>query len=309
MGNSWITQNLGRWTNDADETAFFERELMHMYAKTYDIKYPELKARLYVPVSNEANPGSTEVNYKQFDRVGKAKLTAPGAVDSPRVDVLGKEFIRPVRLATASYGWHLLEVRQAAMAGRPLETRKSSAARRAVEEVLDEVAAIGAPDFGIPTGFLNSAAVTIDAAAGAWSAATADVIIADVSQMLQNMATNTQGIERINTLLLPDAQWAVIATLPRSAQSDTTVLEFLLKSFPGLQRIEPWYRLTTAGAGGIPRAVAYDLSPDVLTQEIPSEFEQLPLFQKGQNFVVETMATTAGTALYYPRAIRYLDGL
>ena len=123
------------------------------------------------------------------------------------------------------------------------------------------------------------------------------------------MVTDTQGIEMINTLVLPDAQWAIIATLQKSTGSDLTVMEWLLKNFPGLQRIEPWYRMATAGAGGIPRAVAYNLSPDILTQEIPSEFEQLPLFQKGQNFTVETMATTAGTALYYPRSVRYLDGL
>ena len=127
MGNDWITANIGRWTDDADESAFFARQLEHVYAKTYDVKYPELKARRFIPVSNEANPGSLEVTYRQFDRVGRAKLTAPGAVDVPRVDVLGLEFQRPVRLATAAYGYHLLEVRQAAMAGLPLNQRKANA--------------------------------------------------------------------------------------------------------------------------------------------------------------------------------------
>lgn len=305
---SYITGNIGRWTEDRDESAFFERELEHIYSQTYDRKYPELKARRFVPVSNEANAGSVSVTYRQFDRVGRARLTAPGAVDVPRVDVLGTEFNRPVRLATAAYGWHLMEVRQAAMAGRPLDVRKANAARRAVEEVLDEVASIGAPDYGIAEGFLNSAAVTIDAAAGVWSAATPDAIIADLSQMFVNMASDTQGIESINTLLLPDSSWAQIAT-QRLTDSSTTVLDFIRGSFPNLQRIEPWYRLETAGAGGLPRVVAYNLSMDTLAQEIPSEFEQLPVYQKGQNFEVETMATTAGTALYYPRSIRYLDGV
>jgi hypothetical protein len=293
---------------DRDESAFFERQLEHIYSTTYDIKYPELKARAFIPVSNEANPGSVSVTYRQFDRRGKARLTAPGAVDAPRVDVLGNEFNRPVRLATAAYGWHLLEIRQAAMAGMPLDARKASATRRAVEEVLDEVASIGAPDFGIAEGFLNSSAVAIDAAAGAWNIATADAIIADLSAMLQNMASDTQGIERINTILLPDSLWALISTTPRSTQSDTTIMEFVRRSFPNITAIEPWYRLETAGVGSIPRVVAYDRSPQTLTQEIPSEFEQLPVFQKGQNFEVETMATTAGTGIYYPRAIRYLDG-
>lgn len=294
---------------DAAESAFFARELEHVYAQTYDIKYPDLMARRFIPVSNEANPGATLVTYRQFDRRGKAKLAAPGAVDAPRVDVLGTEFPRPVRLATASYGWHLLELRQAAMAGRPLNARKASACRRAIEEVLDEVAAIGAPGFGIATGFINDADVAIDAAAGVWTGLTADQIIADVSGMWQNMVSDTLGIEKANGLVLPDAQHALIATLPRSTVSDTTVLEFLLRAFPGLEFIEPWYRMDAAGAGGVDRGVMYRRSPSHLTQEIPSEFEQLPVFQKGQNFEIECLATTAGTAFYYPRSARYIDGI
>lgn len=294
---------------DAAESAFFARELEHIYAQTYDIKYPELKARQFIPVSNEANPGALEVTYQQFDRRGRAKLTAPGAVDSPRVDVLGTEFPRPVRLATASYGWHVLELRNAAMAGRPLNTRKASAARRAVEEVLDEVASIGAPDHGIATGFINDADVAIDASAGNWSGLTADQIIADIGALVQNVVSDTQGVEFIDTLLLPDEQHALIATTPRGTQSDTTVLQYVLKNFPTLNAVEPWYRLDGAGAGAVDRAIGYRRSMDHLTQEIPSEFEQLPVFQKGQNFVVETMATTAGAAFYYPRSARYLDGI
>lgn len=294
---------------DAAESAFFARELKHIYAQTYDIKYPDLMARTFIPVSNEANPGAATVTYRQFDRRGRAKLAAPGATDAPRVDVLGVEFSRPVRLATASYGWHLLELRQAAMAGRPLNARKASACRRAIEEVLDEVAAIGAPDHGIATGFLNDANVAIDAATGNWSGLTADQIIADVSGMWQNMATDTKGIEKADTLILPDAQHGLIATLPRSTVSDTTVLEFLLRSFKGITAIEPWYRLDAAGAGGVDRGMLYRRSPDHVTQEIPSEFEQTPVFQKGQNFEIECLATTAGTAFYYPRSARYIDNI
>lgn len=296
-------------TLDAAESAFFARELEHVYAKTYDIKYPELKASQFVPVSTEANPGALEVTYQQFDRRGRAKLTAPGAVDSPRVDVVGNEFTRPVRLATASYGWHIMEIRNAAMAGRPLTTKKANAARRAVDEVLDEVASIGAPLHGIATGFINDADVAIDAAAGNWTALTADQIIADVSGLVQAVIGDTNGVEFIDTLILPDEQHALISTTPRGTQSDTTILQYMLKNFPTLQAIEPWHRLDGAGAGAVDRAIAYRRSADHLTQEMPSPFEQLPVFQKGQNFEVETLATTAGMAFYYPRSARYLDGL
>jgi len=294
---------------DAAESAFFARELEYVKSKTYDIKYPGLKSSLYIPVSTEVPSGSVEVTYQQFDRYGKAKIIAPGATDSPRVDVAGQEFSRPVRIPSASYGWHLIELRQAMLAGRPLNARKAAACRRAIEEVLDEVAAVGAPSYGIATGFLNNASVAIDAATGNWSGLTADQIIADVGRMWGLMKTDTLGIESANILLLPDAQHTLIATTPRSTTSDTTILEFLLKSFVGLEAIEPWYRLDGAGAGAVDRAVLYRRSADHVQQDVPNPFEQLPMFQKGMNFEVECFAETAGTVFYYPRSCRYMDGI
>ncbi len=294
---------------DTAESAFFERELLSVKNQTYDVKYPALMARRLVPVSNEAGAGAMEVGYQSFDRVGRAKIGAPGATDAPRVDVFGTEFLRPVRVVTDSYGYHLLEVRSAAMAGRPLNARRASVARRAIEEVLDEVAAVGSPDNGIATGFLNDANVTIDAAAGVWSAATAAAMINDIRDMVVGVATDTLGVEKPDILLLPEAQYAIATTMERTTTSDVTVAQYILQNFPQIKAIEPWYRLEGAGAGGVDRGVLYRRSPDVLQQEIPSEFEQLPVFQRGQNFDIECMATTAGTAIYYPGSVRYLDGI
>lgn len=295
---------------DAAESAFFARELEHVYSTTYDIKYPELMAATFIPVSSQAPAGAMQVTYQQFDRTGRAKVMGQGATDSPRVDVLGTEFPRPVLELSASYGWTLLEVRNAAMAGRPLDSKKASAARRAVETLLDEIATSGAPDYGIATGFVNDADVTIDAATGNWDAPlTADQIIADVSTMYQGIISDTNGVEFGDTLVLPDAQHALIATLPRGTQSDTTVLQYILRNFPRLQAVEPWYRLAGAGAAAVDRAVLYRRSAEHLTQEVPSPFEQLPVDQRGRNFTVETMATTAGTAFYYPLSARYMDGI
>lgn len=292
---------------DAAESIFFSRELEFIKSRTYDKRYPELKGRMFVPVSNETPSGAVEVTYEQWDRVGRSKIVTPGSTDSPRVDVLANQFSRPVRWGTASYGWNLIEIRQAMIAGKPLTDRKASAARRAQEELVDEVCAIGAPSYGIATGFLNNADVTIDAATGVWSGLTADQIIADVTSLVTGMATETKGVERANTLILPEEQYADIKTRPRSTGTDTTVMEFILDKFE--IAIESWYRCNAAGAGGVNRAVFYRRDPDFVQQEIPQEFEQLPVFQHGSNFEVETLIATAGTTFYYPKSARYLDGI
>ena len=295
---------------DAAESAFFTRQLEFVYSRTYDIKFAELLSRRFIPTSNEANAGATSVTYQQFTEVGRARIGSDNSKKPPRVDINGVEFNRPVRTVEASYGWTVMEIKSAAMANRDLNPRRAAACRRAIERELDEIAAIGAPLVGIATGALNEAASTVDASAGSWTApATPDTIIGEVGGMMEGIVDDTLGRERPDTLLMPDREWAHLATTPRSATSDTTILSFIRNAFPGLTAIEPWHRLTTAGAGSVRRAMMYARSPDILQQEIPNEFEQLPVQPDGMQYVVNAMASTAGTAVYYPLAIRYLDGI
>lgn len=292
---------------DAAESAFFERELEHIYAATYDILYPDLKFRELIPVSNEANAGAEEVTYQQFDRHGRAKIVANNAKDVPRIDLDGLEFTRPVREIAASYAWTVKEIKSAAMAGRDLNGRRAAAVRRAIEEKMDELAATGEAVNGIASGLLNDAAITIDAAAGNWDAATAANIIDDVVTSLELQQVATLGIERGTHLLLPPEQDVTIANLQRDTGSDMSVKDWIEKVI-GL-KVLTWNRCAGAGAGAVDRAVVYNLNPEKLHQEIPSEFEQLPVQAQGLELVVNAMASYAGMNFFYPESARYIDGI
>lgn len=295
---------------DSAESAFFSRQLEYIYSRTYDIKYAELKAKRYIPVSGEADAGATTITYEQYLEFGRARVGSHKSDKPPRVDISGNEFTRPVREIEASYGYTVKEVKSASMANKDLNPRRASACRRAIERESDEIAAIGSPLHGIATGALNDTVPTADSADDEWTTPQdADTIIAEVSAMWQGIINDTLEVETADTLLLPGREWAYIATTPRSATSDTTILSFIRNSFPDLTTIEPWYRLITAGSGGVRRGMMYRRSPDVLQQEVPNDFEQLPVQPDGLQFVVNCMASTAGTAIYYPKAIRYLDGI
>lgn len=301
---------------DAAESAFFERELEHIYARTYDVRYPNLRAREFISVSNEAGAGALTVTYRQFDQFGQAKVISNNAKDLPRVDVAGREFPRPVREVGDAYAWNLKELRSAMMAGRPLSDRRASTARRAIEELLDSIACFGSPDHGIADGFLNNAAITPETAGDSWAdyvtAGTTNLIVAEVSAAIQRIVEATNGIFRPTTVLVPETQHALIATTPFGDNSDKTILDFMLanfaRAFPGFS-IEPWYRLATAGAAGVSRMVTYARSPEVVQQEICNEFEQLPVQEQGLEYVVNCWASTAGTQITYPGAVDYVDGI
>jgi hypothetical protein len=295
---------------DSAESAYFERQLEFVYAETYDIRYPDLMFRSFIPTQNKANKGATTVTYQQYDQVGRARIGSDMSDAPPRVDISGKEFTRPVRPVEDSYGWSLKDVHAAMYAGLDLNARRGSAARRAVEVELDEIAAIGAPKFGITTGALNETNTPIISSAGSWlTPATAAVIIGEVSSMYQAIIKDTKQTERPDTLALPTEQWAYVATTPRTDNTDTTILDFIKKNFPTLTAVEPWYRLDTAGASGVARAWMYPRRKDILLNEIPNEFEQLPVQTSGFQFIVNCYAYAAGVQVPYPLAMRYLDGI
>jgi len=294
---------------DANESAFFSRELTAVENETYDIQYPELKARSIIPVNSSVNAGAETITYRSFDQIGEAKVISNAATDLPRVDVLGTEYSRPVKTVGDAFGYSVVEIKNANMAGRALSTDRAAAARKAIEYKLDDIAALGSAVDGIATGFLNDANVTISATGGAWGSATPATIIADFTAALTRINDASKGVEMANTVVLPDAKYSQIATTPRSATSDSTILAYILANFPTITEIIPWYKAKTAGVSAVNRMVVYNRNPSKLKQHITDEYQQLAPQAKGLEMIVNCMARTAGTTIYYPRSMDYTDGI
>jgi len=293
---------------DEGQSIFFARELEAVLSRQFDVLYPELRSRMFLPVSNEAGPGAESITYYQFDKVGMAKLVSDYADDLPRADAFGNKFTSPVESLGISFGYSLQEVRASAMANRSLPTMKADAARRAHEQKVDEIAALGDPSSGL-VGFLNNANVpAISATTGSWAAATPDQILDDMGEMVQQIISTTNSVETPDTLLLPPAQYALI-NQQRIVDTDTTVLKFFLSNNAWIRNVDHWYRLTGAGAGGTDRMVCYRRDPSKLELHIPQEFEALPVQERGLAFEVPTHSRIGGTVIYKPLSALYSDGI
>ena len=114
---------------DANETAMFTRQLEAIYAQTYDIKYPDNKARMLIPADGRPGPGAESFTYRQFDIFGEARVIHNYANDFPNAEVQGKEFNQKIKGIGVSYQYTIQDLRAASMAGVPLEERKASAFR------------------------------------------------------------------------------------------------------------------------------------------------------------------------------------
>lgn len=293
---------------DADESIFFGRELESVKSKTYDKKFTNLKARQILPVSFEAGAGAETIKYEQFDQVGMAKIVRDYANDFRAADVVAKEFRSPVKSLGSAYKYSVQDVRAARMAGKSLEQRKANAAKRAIMQSENRIAYFGDADHGLG-GMLNNANVPVVALphAGAWSGLTADQILANLNANANNAISASNGVETPNTMLLPTAEYSLIASTPRSSTSDTTILEYFVKNNPFIESVDWLEELKDAGAGSTPRIVSYRRDPDWLTLEIPQDFEQFPVQEKGLAFEVPVHQRIGGVLIYYPLSMAYSD--
>ena len=69
-----ISQAINNGILDADGAFFFQRQLEQIKARSYDVQYAELQARMLFPVSNEGGPGITSITYRTYDQIGAAKI-------------------------------------------------------------------------------------------------------------------------------------------------------------------------------------------------------------------------------------------
>lgn len=300
---------------DSNESAFFTRELEHIKARTYDVKYKALKAFGLFPISSEAGNGITEITYQSFRGVGFAKIIADYAKDFPRVDVYGSEVSRKVKGIGDSYAYSIKEIRQSQRTGKRLDQRRASMARRASDQVVNDIAFNGLSDHNIP-GFINYPGIveyTVPAdgtgSSKLWSTKSPDQIIRDVSEFLVSIVDLTNGIEQPDTLLLPIDQYNRIATTRVTDGDSNTIMKFILETSPYLKSIEWVTEMKAAGASGTDRMMCYPKDEEHLTLEIPQPFEQFDSEKTGMEFKIPCHQECAGVIIYYPLSVGFADGI
>lgn len=299
---------------DNSENAFLLRQVEFIASRTYDQMYPLLYARKFVPVNNQVDRAAQTYTYAQYSQVGVAKLLQSYADDIPRSDVYVKEFSSPIRGLATEYGWSIQEIRQAMRAQVPLDQKKSNAARRAIEVLIDRILAFGDSASGL-TGMINQAnALSFTVPNGNlgspdWASKTPIEILSDMANISAFVPTSTGNVEEPNTLLLPRAQYTLISTTPYSqTASDLTILEYFKRNHPGVE-VGMWPLLKGQGVGATDRMLVYDRNPDKLEAIIPQEFEQFPPEPRKLNFDVACHARVGGVVFYYPLSMAVGDGI
>lgn len=305
---------MSQYTNlDSAETMFFQRELEQVKAKSYDVLKAPLKAFELIPVDSTTAPGAKTVTYEQYDSTGIAKIISNYAEDLPTADVKGKEFTSMIKSIGNSYVYSKDDIRAAQFAGKPLNQQKANAAVEAHRQLMNKLAFKGDSEYGIQGLLTNANIPSAPVVAGAattltWVTKTPDEILKDLNSAVSDMLDLTKGVEVPNTIVMPIAQYNHIATTARSANSDTTILEFFKGNNPGIEVM--WAtELKGAFTGGTDGFIVYKRDPMKLWMEIPMMVEMSPAQEKGLSYVVPCESKFGGVITPYPLSLSFRYGI
>jgi hypothetical protein len=315
---------------DAADIVHFARQLEHIDPTNYTKLFAGILGRKYIPLVEGVSPLVNEYTYRMYEIVGDAKLGGPHSNDHSVVSVKATEHTSAIKQIPVAMQWTVREIKQAAKFGSPLEQLTIQAAMSAVQRRMDTMLAFGESGTTI-TGLLNHASVdattpgtkTGTGAGTAWIRAVAvspDEILSDINLIVAETRTALKQASKLPggdmtpafdrfVLLLDSANYAYIASTPRSANSDTTILQYALRNNPWLESIEEWWQCDTADASGGARAVCYARDPMCLGAIIPDEWTQLSPQEEGHDIVVPASGSCGGTVIRYPVAVRYMDDI
>lgn len=312
---------LCRFDSAEDASIFFARELDYIKSKSYDKIYPELSALANFPITHEIPEGAETMTYYSYEKTGMAAIISNYATDLPRADVKGRPTTVPVKSLGNSYGYSIQDMRASRMAGKSLDTRRAEAARYAMDRKTNVIAFAGDKETGLQ-GILSTdnnvpvytlSTVTIDGKQYTdFAHKSASEILADLNGMFAYQSKITKGVEKADTLMLPESVYIDITTR-QVPNTGYTVAKFLLENAPYLKDIVTAPELEADAEETNPYGkgvtILYKNDSEKFSLEIPMAYMQHPLQNRNLEVIVPCESRVAGIIIYYPLSLLIAAGV
>jgi hypothetical protein len=306
---------------EQDHFAFLIAQNSHIIPVAYKTQYPDIQYPKLVPVDTSAPEWVRTITHFSMDQVGKAEPFSMRGESIPLADVNRSKYEVAIEQWGMGYDYTVEELNHAMALGIPLTADKAIAARRAVEEAIDDIVMKGRADYGWE-GLIDNANITaVDAQqneAGTsreWKDKTAVEILRDVNDALTGVYhEQANTVEMADTIALPPNIWGdfLHKVLPGTAVNVAQYIQqanvYTMKTGIPLTFVE-CRGLENAAAGNKGRMLVYRRDPEVLRLYMPMPFR----FDAPQHwmyrFIVPGLLRLGGLEIRRPKAIRYVDGI
>lgn len=315
------------FVNDATALAFVQGQAYTINPRVYETRYPDYDFGRLIFVDSTGPEWSPGVITYSSTISGQAEELTAYAKDMPFADVGQSRELRQNKLLGIGYTYNLEEVNAAIQIGGSLDSRRAVAARKVYMKKMYDITLTGGGSFA--SGLLNSTAVTaVTAPADGTGSVTFWVnsagvgtktpaqIVRDINLALQGIYLDTFQIEMADTIRLPIEAYIYIAGTPYSATTTETILSFIQRTNVYTMTtgqaltITAHRELSTAGAGGTGRMLAYKNDQETARLHLPMPHRFLPVYQDGWgSWVVPGIFRSGGVEIGNTAAFRYIDGI
>ena len=297
---------------DANETAAFARELESLRTEVVEYNFPELKARMLIPLETGVDEGAETLTWYEFQDTGLAKMIVNYADDLETVESYGTKQTSPIESHGIAYMFSTQDLRAWRKTGRALDRRKAEMARKAIERRVDKVAALGDTIRNVP-GFLKNANVPLltTGLVKLWATtATPAQILSDLLEITYTIRTQSKQTHAANAMIMGTNTYKIVATTIFSPETGKTVLQAFLEAQQDIKSIDTWVHCDLADAGNDgERLVVYEKNPSNMGLVVPLEFAQHPAQAKSLMFYVPCEGRIGGAVIYKPLSMAYVDAL
>lgn len=291
---------------DAVDTVFFDQQLESI-GRDVEKKFRDKNYTDLMTIDSSDDEGADTISYFMFDHKGAADFMAPGAMDSPNVEVGGEKFSVNVKELGLHYTMNTKEIRNARKAGRNLSSRKAMAVMDGVELKHDKIAILGdgTADYGGLFGIVYNPNTTKVAAGAAWSTLTPKQICDEIVAQYRAIITNTNDVGMADTVALPPTWHSFLKVTQRVDNYSQTCLNFLEGALDckfvkhNLLKNAPKNPATLADETNDIMLV-YNSKPENVEYLMPMPFRWLTPEYKSRETLVDSESTTAGVRVKLP---------
>lgn len=278
----------------------FKRDLEQVRSKVLEYKLVGLNAKDHIPQASDVQPWAEFYTRYMITHKGVANIISDYGDDFPDVGVLTSRDTYRVKAFGCSYNYSRKELQQSGKGVVPLAQEKPKAARRVIEEALNEVQWHGELSGGLfgVTSFpyidRYIAATTFDGSAAP------DDVLAELHNIADRPYLETKAVAQPNVMLVSPRVNRLIYQNYRAGGVSTTIAEDFLKAST-IESISAIQELAGAGPAGEDLIFVFRNEEDYLSHAMVELFTQLEAHKVNEKMVTNCIAQTGGISSAYPR--------
>jgi hypothetical protein len=297
---------------DAVDTLIPSRNVEQILAEVLRDEFGPRYSSRYIPIGPfGVQPWADRFIQLRYTRQGM--LDYVFSADMPTGDVTGQEITHKLYTLGGKVEMSWFEQQTANYAGVNVMGEKLMERREAAEDTKDTILISGDGPLQksgyIAFGLINHPDVPVAApTTGNWATATAAQIITDVQDLVVLHRQQSRRLEQPDTLLLPEAQYAILEST-QVPNTNMTIRSWLLANIAGLTTIDVLPELAGAGAAGADRALLYSKNDRVLRGILPMDFSFIAEEVSKMRTYIWGVMRMVGLVIKKPFAMVYADGI